>query len=167
MVVAGWPISWRRLEQVPAWDGLGERAQLVELCGPGGPAVVFVHGAGGIGKSVIVSAVTADLGRRVITVDAGMVEPTPGSVLSVVAGQVDADISTLEELAAALAGEAVVVVLDPYERFGLVDDWVRNVLVPALPASAVTIIVGRNAPNAAGGPRPAGATSAPSWSSGR
>ena len=70
-------------------------------------------------------------------------------MLSVVAGQVDADISTLEDLAAVLAGDAVVVVLDPYERFGLVDDWVRNALVPALPASAVTIIVGRNAPNAA------------------
>src|SRR4051794_38794949 len=118
-----------------------ERAQLVELCEPGGPAVVFVHGAGGIGKSVIVSAVTADLGRRVITVDAGTVEPTPGSVLRVVAGQVDGGISTVEELADALAGEPVVVVLDPYERLGLVDDWVRNALVPALPASAVTIIV--------------------------
>ena len=110
---------------------------------------MFVHGAGGIGKSVIVSAVTANLGRHVIAVDAGMVEPTPGSVLSVVTRKVDAGISTLEELAAALAGEAVVVVLDPYERFGLVDDWVRNTLVPALPASAVTIIVRRNAPNGA------------------
>ncbi len=126
-----------------------ERAKLVELCGPGGPAVVFVHGAGGIGKSVIVSAVTADLGRRVINVDAHMVEPTPGSLLSVVAGQVDGNVSTLEELAAALAGEAVVLVLDSYERLGLVDDWVRNDLVPAQPASAVTIIVGRNAPNVA------------------
>ena len=111
--------------------------------------MVFVHGAGGIGKSEIVSAVTADLGRRVINVDAHEVEPTPAALLSVLAGQVDRDVSTLEELAAALAGQTVVVVLDPYERLGLVDDWVRNALVPALPASAVTIIVGRNAPNAA------------------
>ena len=81
--------------------------------------------------------------------DAHAVEPTPAALLFVVAAQVDTDVSTLEELAEALAGEDVVVVLDPYERLGLVDDWVRNALVPALPASAVTIIVGRNAPNAA------------------
>jgi hypothetical protein len=44
---------------------------------------------------------------------------------------------------------APVLVLDGYERLGLLDDWVRDVLVPALPASSTTILVSRRPSNAA------------------
>ena len=40
-------------------------------------------------------------------------------------------------------------VIDGYERLRLIDDWIRDHLVPALPASSTTVIVTRTPPNAA------------------
>ena len=34
----------------------------------------------------------------------------------------------------------------PYERFGLLDTWLRHVLVPSLPESVLTVIAGRDPP---------------------
>src|SRR5262249_2625967 len=41
-----------------------------------------------------------------------------------------------------------VVLIDGYERLGLLDDWVRDELVPALPAASTTLVVSRRPPNA-------------------
>ena len=51
-----------------------------------------------------------------------------------------------------VSGELVAVralVMDSYERLGIVDGWIRNDFLPALPSSLTTVIVGRNPPNAA------------------
>jgi class 3 adenylate cyclase len=46
-------------------------------------------------------------------------------------------------------GQRTVLALDTYETFGLMDTWLRQVFVPALPENVFTIIAGREAPNAA------------------
>jgi DNA-binding CsgD family transcriptional regulator len=126
-----------------------ERARLAELVQPGGPVAVFVHGAGGIGKTVLVGAVVRDLGAAAVTLDARTVEPTPARVLDALAVAVGAE-ADLDEVVGAWATRGCeVLVLDAYERFAMVDGWVRNELLPRLPATSTTVFVGRNPPNVA------------------
>ena len=47
------------------------------------------------------------------------------------------------------AASVVALVVDSYERFGVVDGWLRNRLLPSLPARTTTVLVGRNPPNVA------------------
>ena len=127
-----------------------ERDRLESLLAPGGPAVVFVHGAPGIGKSVLVDAVVAATGRQAIRLDARRVEPTPASFLEASSAAVDRAAVTAGELGDAMQqGDISVLVIDGYERLRLIDDWIRDHLVPALPALSTTVIVTRTPPNAA------------------
>src|SRR5947209_2402589 len=58
-----------------------ERARLTALLAPGGPAAVFVHGPGGIGKTALVTGTLASLPLKSVTVDGRQVEPTvPGAL---------------------------------------------------------------------------------------
>jgi len=44
-----------------------------------------------------------------------------------------------------------VIMFDTYERLGQLDEWVRTWLVPRLPATALTVLASRAAPDSAGG----------------
>src|SRR3954469_2915834 len=58
-----------------------ERARLADLLRPDGPAAVFVHGPGGIGKTSLVRATLAGLPLHAVYVDGGHTEPTvPGAL---------------------------------------------------------------------------------------
>ena len=46
-------------------------------------------------------------------------------------------------------GSRVIVLIDTYERLAMVDDWVRTRLLPRLPATALTVVVGRAGPGPA------------------
>lgn len=116
---------------------------------PAGPAVVFVHGPGGIGKTTLVSG-SFDPARAVM-LGAGEVEPTPARLLAHLARLVGVSgEATPESIGTAMTTEAVdVIVIDEYERFVVVDAFVRNELLPALPSATTTVLVGRNPPNRA------------------
>jgi DNA-binding CsgD family transcriptional regulator len=122
---------------------------LVWVNDPAGPAVIFVHGPGGIGKTALASGVFDP--ARVVVIGAGAVEPTPVGLLDHLArrlGVVGA--ATPASIGAAMATTAVeVIVIDDYERFVVVDAFVRNELLPALPSTTTTVLVGRNPPNRA------------------
>ncbi|MGZ4702914.1 MAG: LuxR C-terminal-related transcriptional regulator [Ilumatobacteraceae bacterium] len=127
-----------------------ERRRLESMLAPGGPAVVFVHGAPGIGKSVLVDAVVAATGRPAIRLDARRVEPTAASFLEASSTAVRHPAATPGELGDAMQqGDISLLVVDGYERLRLIDDWIRDHLVPALPALSTTVLVSRTPPNAA------------------
>src|SRR6516165_5059411 len=87
----------REREQLRAW-----------VTDPDGPAAVFVHGPAGIGKTALVMGTLA--GPATVIIDAREVEPTPATVL--------------ENLGDAFADASIVtLVIDSYERFGVVDGW--------------------------------------------
>jgi DNA-binding CsgD family transcriptional regulator len=116
---------------------------------PDGPSAVFVHGPAGIGKTALVTATL--VGPTTVVVDGREVEPTPATVLAHIASVLGlGSTATLEEAADAMAAASIVaLVVDSYERFGVVDGWLRNRLLPSLPARTTTVLVGRNPPNVA------------------
>ena len=129
-----------------------ESAQLRDWLRPGhGPAVVFVWGSGGIGKSVLVRGTLAAAGLAVLTLDGHDVEPTPDGIWRAAAdGLGPTPPATPADAAAALAAAGVsVIVIDAYERLNLIDGWIRNSLLVTLPAAVTTVIVGRRPPNVA------------------
>lgn len=88
-------------------------------------AVVWVHGPGGVGKTTLLRALadeTAAHGREPILVDLRSTEPTPPAFAAAVAR----------------AGES-----DPRAP---AEDWLREELLPALPAGALTVVAGRRPP---------------------
>lgn len=116
-----------------------------------GPAVTFVHGVGGIGKSALLGAFETRLlqrGVRVLKLDGRGVEPTPRGLLAALGTELRAELASVPAAAAALSAlpGTTVLAIDHYELLRLVDSWVRRELVPALPSSARVLLAGRSAP---------------------
>lgn len=117
-----------------------------------GPAVCYVHGIPGIGKSALLQAFSARLrgsGARVVPVDGRNVEPSESGYLDHLARRLDADSATLEAVTRRLHGldGTVVLVVDTYERLRLLDAWMRDTFVPALPRDARLIVASRYPPS--------------------
>jgi DNA-binding CsgD family transcriptional regulator len=115
-----------------------------------GPSAVFVHGPAGIGKTALVTSTL--VGPATVVVDGREVEPTPATVLAHIGFVLGLGTAApaLEQVAGAVAAASVgALVIDSYERLGVVDGWLRNRLLPSLPARTTTVLVGRNPPNVA------------------
>jgi DNA-binding CsgD family transcriptional regulator len=154
-VEAGRPDLGSRLSEAEAAAVVGrhrERGRLRGFLGRGvGPAVVFVWGPGGIGKSMVVAGAVADLGEPVVLLDGRRTEPTPSGFLSALSarlasGRVD---SAVDAAAAVRSSGAAAVVVDGFERLNLLDGWLRNEFLAALPSDVTTVLVGRRPPNLA------------------
>ncbi len=128
-----------------------EMAVLRQLFGEGGPLVVFVHGIAGIGKSTLVEAFAVEArarGTTVLHLDCRSIEPTERGFLAALEGTTGGRLATAEDAAARMGslGERVILVLDTYELFRLLDPWLRQRFVPALPDNARVILSGRESP---------------------
>jgi hypothetical protein len=126
-----------------------------------GPIVTFVVGIGGMGKTSLLEMVGERLdedGTAWHRLDCGAVEPTAAGLLAALGDSLGVSDPSVAAVAGALelAGPRVVLALDQYERFRLLDGWLRQELVPALPASARLILFARDAPVEAW-------TGAPGW----
>ena len=133
---------------------VGRAAELDRLAAAAsedGPVVTVVLGIGGIGKTSLLDAFGERLDRDAVPwrqLDCESVEPTPTGLLAALGASFGTPMATLDAVAAALAaiGPRVVLALDQYERFRLLDAWLRQELVPALPASARLFLFSRHAP---------------------
>jgi hypothetical protein len=129
-----------------------EVGALLDLLEKDGPLVAHVHGVTGIGKSSLLAAFAAGAsgrGARLVRIDCRAVEPTAQGFLLELSTALGEPLSTVEETAQRLSsfGETVVIALDTYEVFYLLDTWIRQVFVPALPTNARMVIAGRNPPS--------------------
>jgi DNA-binding CsgD family transcriptional regulator len=126
-----------------------ELGHLAALLQPDGPAVVFLHGAPGIGKSTLVHAAVESRPGRTVVLDARRIEPTARSFLKAAGEALDETTDSTTQFGRAFerAG-ADLLVIDHYERFRLIDDWIRDELLPALPGLSTTILVSRVPPHA-------------------
>src|SRR5262245_50948764 len=125
---------------------------LLDLLDKDGPLVAHVHGVTGIGKSSLLAAFAASAsarGARVVRIDCRTVEPKAQGFLSELSAVLGEPLSTVEEAAQRFSslGETVVIALDTYEVFYLLDTWIRQIFVPSLPINVRMVIAGRNPPS--------------------
>ncbi|MFF8997136.1 ATP-binding protein [Streptomyces achromogenes] len=103
----------------------------------GAPAVLFVHGPGGIGKSMLLRRFAAEaraVGRPVLEIDSRTVQPTPEAFE--------------REAGAAFTEDGTVLIIDTFERCQGLEGWLREKFLPGLPHGGVAVIAGRQAPDA-------------------
>jgi hypothetical protein len=98
-------------------------------------SVLWLHGPGGVGKTALLGAFAEsaeDVGVKVLSLDLRTIEPSPPAFMEAIAG-----------------GEPAVLLLDTFEVAVGLEDWLREVFVPSLPARALVVVASRNAPGAA------------------
>lgn len=123
-----------------------------------GQAVVYVHGIAGIGKSALVGALVERLtanGVRVLALDCRTIEPTQRGLQAALGEK------RFDSAEGANEGRLSLLVLDHFEVFRLMDTWLRQVFVPALPENAHLLIAGRGPPVAGWFSLPSGFHSVP------
>lgn len=119
-----------------------------------GPCVVHVHGLAGIGKTTLLERFACEArasGAVMIRLDCRSIEPTAAGLLQALGaaiGGVGQDIETLTARLEAL-GPVVILALDTYEVFRLLDTWLRREFVPLLPGNLRLLLFGREPPSAA------------------
>ena len=124
----------------------------VALGSPEPPFVLLhVHGPPGIGKTTLLdvfAAIAADADAAVVRLDGRDLAPSATAVLRVLGETLDLPVDD-GAISAPPGGGRLVLLFDTYERLAPLDDWVRTVLLPALPATALTVFAGREPPGPA------------------
>lgn len=121
--------------------------------GDGRPAVLFVHGPGGIGKSRLLDAAEASCwaDAHPVRLDCASIEPTPAGFLTALGAELGSSESnpTIDSVVGEFAhiSDAAVLSLDTYESFGLLDSWLRREFVPQLPDRVLVVLTGRERPS--------------------
>ena len=128
-----------------------EFRSLQAILGDDGPVVAHLHGIAGVGKSRLLDAFLHRAraeGVTVLRLDCRGVEPTEAGFLGALSAASGGTFGSATEIASRLGriGERVVVALDTYELFRLMDTWLRQVFLPALPDNVRFILCGREAP---------------------
>ncbi len=131
-----------------------EIAHLLESFDGKAPLVVYLHGIAGIGKTSLLGAFAVRARARripVIRIDCRLMEPTERGFLQQLGTALGRKTLTLEQAAKHLArlSRRVVLALDNYEVFRLMDTWLRQVFVPALGDNVRLLLVGREPPSPA------------------
>src|SRR5580704_4050014 len=128
-----------------------ELCLLHDILADEGPVVVHLHGIAGIGKSRLLGAfiqIARAEGATVLRLDCRGIEPTEAGLLSELATASGGVAGAAEKIAARLGrvGAKVIVALDTYEVFRLMDTWLRQAFLPLLPDNVSFILCGREAP---------------------
>lgn len=138
-----------------------ELAFLLSTLDPESPLVAYLYGIAGSGKSSLLDVFARRarmLGATVIRLDCRCIEPTEAGLLSELAMATGGGPGNAEEIAVRLGavGKRVVMALDTYEVFRLMDSWLRQTFVPLLPDNVRIVLCGREGPVT-------GWLSAPGW----
>lgn len=109
---------------------------------------LHVYGAGGVGKTTLLQEYAREAheaGRGVVRIDGRNIEASPLGFLVAVSqalggGRCDLT-SVLERWP-----DGTVLLVDTYELLAPLDDWLRDTLLPQLPAGSLVVIAGRSEP---------------------
>ncbi|MEN8007612.1 MAG: winged helix-turn-helix domain-containing protein [Candidatus Krumholzibacteriota bacterium] len=126
-------------------------AHLHKLLDGAEPLVVFLHGIPGVGKSSLVmkfAEQAGDKGAQVLVMDGRLVEPTERGFLSEL-GRLTGDAAASLDDAVGILGKTdatVILAVDHYDSFLLMDTWLRGVFLPAMPDNVRLLMAGRRPP---------------------
>jgi hypothetical protein len=131
-----------------------EISTLLHILDEDGPFVTHVYGIGGIGKSSLLEVFAEEArahGGAIIRFDCREIEPSERGFLRELSAGIGERVTTPKMAAARMEklGVRVVLALDTYEVFRMMDTWLRRVFVPALPENMRLLLCGREPPVAA------------------
>jgi len=127
---------------------------LLQILKEEGPFVTFVHGIGGIGKSSLLETFVIEGRERGVTfvrLDCRTIEPSEQGFLRELEAAVGGQVNTVETAATRLGslGKRVILALDTYEVFRVMDTWLRRTFIPSLSDNVRVLLFGREPPVAA------------------
>jgi DNA-binding winged helix-turn-helix (wHTH) protein len=128
-----------------------EMARLLTMFEESAPPVWFVEGIAGIGKSRLLAEfdlAASGQGAVVVRLDCRTIEPTAEAFLEALARSTGQDAAQVEEAVDSLAalGRWVVLILDSYETYLLLDSWMRQTFLPLLTGNLRVVLGTRHAP---------------------
>jgi DNA-binding winged helix-turn-helix (wHTH) protein len=109
---------------------------------------LHVNGPGGVGKTTLLeefARVADEAGRVVVRIDGRNIEASPLGFIVVLSRALGADRCELSAVIERWPPGAVLFV-DTYELLTSLDDWLRDTLLPQLPARSLIVIAGRHDP---------------------
>jgi hypothetical protein len=113
-------------------------------------AVLFLHGPGGIGKTALLQRLALDAeaaGALAVAVDGRTIAGSPADFTAAVARQLG--LAADEDPVPVLAdGPRLLLLLDTFEQCAGLQGWLRQEFLPRLPADALTVVAGREPPEA-------------------
>ncbi|MEU6431259.1 AAA family ATPase [Microbispora sp. NPDC046973] len=98
------------------------------------PAVIYVHGPGGVGKSTLLRRFadeSRDAGRPVVEVNGRLIDPSPAGFESEVAG----------------APADAVLLIDAFEHCQGLEVWLHDRFLPSLAQQTLVVLAGREGPS--------------------
>ncbi len=110
------------------------------------PAVVYVHGPGGVGKTTLLrefARIASAAGRPVIALDGRHIRASRQDVLEAFADALGREVTNPPEIP---VPDLSVVLIDTYERLAALDSWLRDTVFPILPAGVIVVLAGREKP---------------------
>jgi energy-coupling factor transporter ATP-binding protein EcfA2 len=133
----------RRIAQTRERMFTGRAAELElfrdALTGPNPPfAVLAIHGPGGTGKSMLLNEfarIARNHGTHPIVIDGRAIEASPLGFLS-----------ALDHERPNSDSNRLVVLIDTFEVLEPLEPWLRDVLIPSLPANSLVVLAGRKPP---------------------
>jgi len=133
---------------------VGRADELQALCGilDDRPRIAFITGIAGIGKSTLLEEFATrarKLGAVVVSLDCQAMEPTERGFVDGLNSAIGGRASSVTRAAERLGslGSRIVLTLDNYEAFRLMDACLRQVLIPALPENVRVVLAGRDSPS--------------------
>ena len=113
--------------------------------------VLHLGGEGGVGKTTLVrefARVAEEVGRPVVRIDGRNIEASPTGLLAALSQALGVERVDLPAVIERWPTGAVLII-DTYELLAGLDDWLRQTLLPQLPAQSLVVIAGRDEPAAA------------------
>jgi hypothetical protein len=127
-----------------------EYFRLALLDAGSGCNVIYVHGPGGIGKTALLhqyARLAGEADATTVHIDGRSLDPSPNGMLLTLSAALDLGVASDPIDTLATLPRAVLMV-DTYEALAPIDAWLRESLLPALPAQAVVVLAGRTMPSA-------------------
>ena len=114
--------------------------------------VLHIFGPGGVGKSTLIqefALLSEQNGARPVYLDARNIDLSPDAFIKALGTSLGLNNGTSIPDLLDSAPQRTVILIDTYEVLSPLDNWLRTTFLPQLPDTVLTVLAGRNPPNAA------------------